>query len=67
MEHKLTEPESFGQDITLIDCKLTGLKFYGVNSVEIIISPVHERWYRRLKTWVVGKSEIFRGHDGHNE
>lgn len=45
--------------ITFTDCKVSNLKFYGVDSVEIIVSPLPKRLYRRVKLWLFGGSVVF--------
>ena len=47
-------------NITFTDCVIKNIKFYGVDSVEIIISPLHTRLLKRIKAWFFGSSRIFK-------
>ena len=55
--------DSNGSDLTLIDCNLGDLNITGVNGVEIIISPLHKRWAKRVKAWLFGMHKRYEANN----
>lgn len=60
-EIKILDIEPCGSDLTFIDCKLVDVRIAGISGVEVIISPVHERWTRRAKAWFFGMRKRYKG------
>ena len=59
--YKLMAAEPEGNDLTFIDCKIGhGTIFYGVNSIEIIVSPLPKRMIKRIKLFFLGGIRRFQ-------
>ena len=57
---KLMAVEPDVSELTFIDCKLKEVKFYGVNSIEIIVSPLPKRMIKRIKLFFLGGIRRFQ-------
>ena len=48
-----------GANVTFTDCHLRDLTFYNINSVEIIISPLHRRIFRKIRDFFLGGIDTY--------